>query len=118
MKIIYKPRQAGKTTELIKIASDGRYKLIVCCHQDAVDMVWRLAHQLKEEGVIKNLPPMPITMAQFLEGRFAYGRNIESFLIDDVEHYFWRFSRGVPVEAMSITKDEEGANPSQTKKVK
>ena len=107
MKIIYQPRHSGKTTELIKIASEGRYKLIVCGHQNAVDMVWKLAHTLKEEKVIKNLPPMPITMAQFLEGRFAHGRNIESFLIDDIEPYFGRFARGIPIEAISVTKDEE-----------
>jgi len=100
MKVIYRPREAGKTTELIKLAAadeKGDCKYIVCATQ--ADCT-RIAEQAKEMGV--NIW-YPITFLEFLSGLY-YGRNIKSFLIDDVDRLLLRLSR-VPIEAITLTKD-------------
>lgn len=104
MKIINKPRQSGKTTELIKLASKGRYKLIVVRDRKTVDQVWRRILELKELKEIENTPPQPITYQEFLDTRYA-GQNIESFLIDDAD-YFLQYLTSVKVEAITLTGGE------------
>ena len=48
----------------------------------------------------KNIP-LPITYDEYLKGNF-YGKNIESFLKDNVDMFITYLSKGVPVEAITI----------------
>lgn len=105
MKIISRPRQSGKTTELIKLASKGRYKLIVCLNQRDVDRVWKLILDLKKKKVIKNTPPQPITHQQFLDGCYARGMNIEAFLIDEIQELL-KLLTPTEIEAITLTENE------------
>lgn len=102
MKVIHKKRGAGKTTELIKLASKGRYKMIVCHSRIEVDRVWKLILQMEKDKEIKGHPPQPITYQEFLETRYM-GRNIEAFLIDNVDLFLQSFTP-VKIEAITITK--------------
>ena len=55
MTIINKPRMSGKTTELIKLAYNGRDKRILCHSQEDCRRVFNLAQELE-------MPiPFPIT---------------------------------------------------------
>ena len=103
MKIIYKPRQAGKTTELIKLASKNNYSLIVC--HNRVEAT-RIFHCAKRIGYAI---PMPITYYEFLDKGF-YGKNIDSFLIDNVKKFLQYLVRtelgtSVKIEAITINKE-------------
>ncbi|MBT9166751.1 MAG: hypothetical protein DDT19_00075 [Syntrophomonadaceae bacterium] len=98
MKIIYRPRGKGKTTELIKLASEGRYKLIICPSRDESQRIFRLAQELKMKI------PFPITYREFLAGQYALGRNIEELLIDNVE-LFLQYLTPIKIGAISITKE-------------
>jgi len=109
MKIIYRPRQSGKTTDLIKLASKGRYKLIVCRDQRDVDRVWKLILDLKKKKVIKNTPPQPITYQEFLDGRYAMGRNIEAFLIDEAQELL-KLLTPANIEAITLSHQEDYTN--------
>jgi len=104
MKIIYKPRQMGKTTELIKLAAKGRYKLIVCHSRREAHRVFQLAMKMKKDKIIKQSIPLPITYQEFLDGKYAMGRNIEAFLIDDVDLLI-TYLTPIKVEAISINKE-------------
>jgi len=104
VKIIYKPRGAGKTTELIKIASNGEHKQIVCRTSSVADQIWQTILKMKEDDEIKCLPPKPISYLQFLNKEYR-GKNIESFLIDDVD-IFLHCLTDIRIEAISVTKND------------
>ena len=106
MKIIYKPRLAGKTTELIKLASKGKYKLIVCYSRQDADRIFKHSLEMEKRKEIKHHPPLPITYDEFLRGKY-YGKNIESFLIDNAEFLITYLSKGVPIEAITLTKENK-----------
>ncbi len=95
MEIIHSPRQSGKTTKLIEKAHNGRYKIIVCHSREEADRIFQVAMRME-----KNIP-LPITYDEYLKGNF-YGKNIESFLIDNVDMFITYLSKGVPVEAITI----------------
>jgi len=94
MEIIYKPRQLGKTTEIIKLsAKNGGY--IVCMSHSEAERVFQQARTMK-----LNIP-FPITFHEFITGEY-YGKGIKSFLIDNAEILLQQISR-VPIEAISFT---------------
>lgn len=97
MKVIHKPRQAGKTTELIKLASqEGGY--IVCHSRDEACRISKTAEESGKQILF------PITYDEYLNGSFC-GKNIKAFYIDNVELLLSRIARGVPVKAISINKE-------------
>jgi len=98
MKVIHKPRRTGKTTELIKIASqEGGY--IVCYSYEEVYRISKTAEEMGEQILF------PITYDEFLNGSFC-SKNIKAFYIDNVELLLSRISMGVPVNAISVNKEE------------
>ena len=97
MKIIIKPRGMGKTTELIKLATNGRYKLIVCHNHNEAQKIFQQARKMKLKI------PLPISYQEFLDKQY-YGKNIESFLIDNVD-MFLTYLTSVPIEAISFNDD-------------
>ena len=97
MKVIHKPRQTGKTTELIKIAAqEGGY--IVCNSSDEAYRISKAAEEIGKQILF------PITYDEYLNGFFC-GKNIKAFYIDNVEFLLSRISRGVPVNAISVNKE-------------
>jgi len=109
VKVIHKPRQTGKTTELIKIASqEGGY---IVCHSR--DEAYRISKTAEESG-----KPIlfPITYDEYLNGLFC-GKNIKAFYIDNVELLLSRIARGVPVNAISVNGEYVLFNDLQETKV-
>lgn len=77
MNLIIRPRQGGKTYEIIKEACKHQ-SYIVCINRIEVDRIFQEARQMKLEI------PFPITWAEFVEKRY-YGRGINSFMIDNLD---------------------------------
>jgi hypothetical protein len=101
MKIIHTPRGAGKTTQLIKIASEKEYKLIVCHSRSEVHRVWEMILKMKELKEIENLPPMPITYQEFLDRQYV-GKHIDEILIDNAD-LFLQYLTPIKIGAISLT---------------
>lgn len=105
MHVIHKERNAGKTTELIALASDeGGY---IVCHSH------KEAHRISRVAEISGKQiPFPITYDEYLRGSFC-GRNIKAFYIDNVDLLLARIAKGVPVKAISINDDCRSAGTIQ-----
>jgi hypothetical protein len=89
----------GKTTEIIKIAAEN-YSYIVCLsHRECA----RVAKYAEELGL---KIPFPMTMDEFMNGRFYRPGIKGGFVIDNAEAIIQRLAKGVTVRAMSV--NEEG----------
>jgi len=98
MKVIYKSRGRGKTTELIEHAKTLKgYNLIVCSDRKATHRLWKLILEKKYDL------PMPITFDEFINQQYC-GRNINAFLIDDADLLIQYMSREVKIEAITLLK--------------
>jgi len=97
MKIINKPRCTGKTTELIKIASEEN-SYIVCRHEHEAR---RIAEQAESMGLNINFP---ITFNDFIQHRFFEG-GINSFLIDCADGLLQGLAGNVPIKAITTTEE-------------
>jgi hypothetical protein len=97
MEIIQKPRNDGKTTELIKKSAEN-FSYIVCHdHQEA--------HRISEQARLMELNiPFPITFNEFLQGQFS-GRGINSFLIDNADWLLNSLAKGVEIKCITLTKE-------------
>lgn len=99
MKVICQARQEGKTTKIIiRAAATGGY--IVC--QSPAE-AFRIYGQAKKMGLDINFP---ITFTEFLNGAFQ-GKNISAFHIDNVDTLLSLLARGIPIDSISLTKDED-----------
>lgn len=101
MKIIYRKKQTGKTTELINISS-GTGQYIVCRSFDNCGQIANMARKLGKHILY------PMSYREFTQGHFA--RTIKGFLIDDVEMLLCYMTNGVPVSAITIEKHKELAD--------
>lgn len=101
MKVICKPRNSGKTTQLIKESHD-KWLYIVCINREAAD--WTFDYAIHKLGIDI---PNPITFDDLVKGKFC-ARGIKGFLIDDfdlmIEQLLNRISRGVPIETIVINE--------------
>ena len=98
MKVICKPMNSGKTTELIELAQ-GRYKLIVCCSvKEAHRIFW------KARRMDINIA-YPITYNQFKRQDY-HSLGVTSILVDNVD-LFVQSLTPVPIEAITITENDE-----------
>lgn len=98
MKVIYKERQTGKTTELIDIASqNGGY---IICHSR--DEAYRISKEAEKNG--KQIL-FPLTYDEYLDGSFC-GKNIKAFYIDNVDFLLSKIAKGVQVKAFTINKED------------
>lgn len=78
MKVITRPRQGGKTTEVIKLAS-RTYAYIICPDRQQVQHVASLARKMGVDI------PFPLTWREFLEKQY-YGAGIKGgFVIDNLD---------------------------------
>lgn len=98
MKVILKPRQSGKTTEIIKEAAKD-FSYIVCEDPDRCQKISAMA-----KGLDLDIP-FPITYREFIDGRF-YGNGVRGFVIDNTDSLLRQIARGVSIGAISITQDE------------
>ena len=97
MKIIYKDRGKGKTTDLIKLSAEKDYH-IVC-------MGMNECHRIADQAIDMGLSiAMPITFDHFLTRRLYKAKG---FLIDNADMLLSQLGGG-KVKAMSITKSSTG----------
>lgn len=96
MKVIVKPRQAGKTEELLELAVE-HFAYIVCPTMSQVQYLWDRA---RDAGITSKMP-MPISFDEFVSGRYRAG-GIKAFIIDDLDLCIQQMTR-VPVIAVSLT---------------
>ena len=101
MKVYVRPRQGGKTHELIKFAATERL-VIVCA---SVEMVRLIEERAKGMGLDI---PKPLSFPQFSNGAHR-GRRIKGFAFDDAELYLQMLAGPVPVAAVSMTGAVEPA---------
>lgn len=105
MKTIIGDRGTGKTTELIKISAKTQ-NYIVCAG-------FREAAGIEKMAKSMNLKiPFPITYYEFLERKY-YSKNINGFLIDDLERFFQVISTRVPINAITINNTPPNELPVQ-----
>lgn len=95
MKVIYKPRQSGKTMDLIRMSANTD-KVIVCSNQTNRENI-----QNKAEILGLNIPE-PITYSQFVQGEYR-SKKISKFLIDDAEYLLEILGGVIGVEAITLT---------------
>ena len=97
MEVICKPRQCGKTTEIIKMCAEyGGY--IVCINKDETH---RVAQQAREMGL---KIPLPISADEFLKGQY-HGAGVKRFYLDNVDLLLQQMT-SVPIKAISLTNEE------------
>lgn len=94
MKVIARPRQGGKTTELVRLAAD-EFLYVVCSNSERVRQIARMAR-----GMGLNIPE-PLTWREFSDGHY-YGQGIKGFVIDDLDTCIQEMTH-VPVRAVSLT---------------
>ena len=95
--MIVRDRQAGKTTDLIRLAAEN-FAYIVCPNQRQATQI---ARQAKGMGLDI---PFPLTADEFVRGEF-YGRGIRGFLFDNLDQIMQQMAHGVPVIAASWTAE-------------
>lgn len=97
MKVICRPRQMGKTYDLIKrCASEGGY--IVCCAHKEVDKVYNMAKCMN-----LNIP-FPITYTEFILGHYPPA-GVKKFHIDNLDLCLQMYSK-VPISTITLTSGE------------
>ncbi len=94
MKIIYRPRCTGKTTELIEMALAENLYIICANHKECINIS-------RQSQMMEKFIPFPLTYDEFINKRFC-GRNINGFLIDNVEILLQYMAGIVPVKAMAF----------------
>ena len=104
MRIIIRPRLAGKTFEIIKYASE-KNRLILCFSRIEADRVWNEMILMHEDGKISNLPPRPMSMTEFLDGR-ARGKHYDGVLIDNADVVLQMLVSPQKLEAISLNTDK------------
>jgi hypothetical protein len=97
MKIICKPRRAGKTTELIQIAHENGY--YICCDRGSVNRIFRYA---KDIG--KNIR-FPLMYEELMERKF-YKPGVKGILIDNADILLSRIAGGNLIKAITLTQEE------------
>lgn len=97
MKIITLPRQAGKTTELIKLCAEEK-AYIVCPTLSDCENIFALSKKLDI-----NIP-FPISWHEFISKRY-HAPGIKKFLIDDLDRCIQMLS-SLPIKAVSLNLDD------------
>ena len=100
MKLIYRPRQTGRTTELIKQCAAYNYAIIVCPTRVSADYIFQKSKELGE-----NIP-LPICISEFCTGRFN-NRHVDAFLFDDLDSCLRVLAKGVPIDSVVFEEAED-----------
>jgi hypothetical protein len=97
MEVYAKPRQRGKTTDLIKLAAE-EFLYIVCIDRTEVR---RVADEAREMGLDI---PFPLTWHEFASGLY-HGHGIQGFVIDNLDLCIQQVTPA-PIRAVSLTVPE------------
>lgn len=97
MKVIYRPRSAGKTTELIKAAADYN-GYIVCADRERIKNIMKIANDINV-GI-----NFPLTFDEFINKQYC-AAGIKKVLIDDVDQLLQMITN-VPIKVVTISQDE------------
>ena len=100
MKIIARPKGAGKTTDLIKMSAKHYYH-IICRNRYEAGRIYR---QARNHGLGI---PHPITYTEVTSAEF-HPSKIKGFLLDDLEDFLIYLLHGVIIHAVTITTKEDG----------
>lgn len=100
MKIIYRKRQTGRTSELIEECAKYKYAIIVAPTLKRAQFIFNQALKMGKQI------PMPISFREFVERRYC-GRLINAFLFDDLDDSLTQMAAGVPVTTVVFQKDGE-----------
>lgn len=102
MKVIYRERQTGRSTELIKMCAEHDYSIIVCPTLIRASYLFKMANDMGYKI------PMPTTFRDFMNRHYE-PRFINSFLFDDLDASLCELAMNVPIEAVVFEKKEETA---------
>ena len=102
MKVIARPRQGGKTTDLVRLAA-AEFLYVVCPDRQQVRHVQRVARDMGLDI------PFPMTWGEFLRGDYR-SKGVKGFVIDNLDLCIQGMSH-VPVRAVSLT-DEDAPLPA------
>ncbi len=100
MKVIARPRQGGKTTDLIKLAAE-EFLYVVCPDRQQVRYVQRVAQDMGLDI------PFPMTWGEFLRCDYR-SKGVKGFVIDNLDLCIQQMT-SVPVRAVSLTDAEAPA---------
>jgi hypothetical protein len=99
MKTIIRPRQSGKTTDLIRLSASLPY-----CNYIVVSTYERARFVAKQADQLGLNIAFPITAVELLRGEFSRA-NIKGFLFDDADDLLCSLCKGVPIVAVTITDE-------------
>ena len=105
MKKIIRPRQAGKSSELIRIAEETNAYIIVATRARAVC----LADMAQKQG--RHIL-YPVTLREYEQSRFR-GSYIRHVLIDDADAVLEQVFKEVTIDAITITECVMEQEPSE-----
>ena len=94
MKIIVRPRQGGKTTELVKMAHKHNGYIVCLNHLE-------VARVFEESQHMECKINFPITFHEFLNHEYN-DKGVKKFYIDNVEMLIQQLTN-VPIEAITLT---------------
>ena len=105
MKKIIRPRGAGKSSELIRIAEETNAYIIVATRARAV----YLAHMAQKQG--RHIL-YPVTLREYEQSRFR-GSYIRHVLIDDADAVLEQVFKEVTIDAITMTECVMEQEPSE-----
>lgn len=97
MNIIYRKRNSGKTTELIKRAAECNGHIV--CHP------YQIISIMKDADKMGLNIPKPISYGEFIDKDY-YGKGVDYFLIDDVELLLERLTT-VKITDITISENDK-----------
>lgn len=100
MNKIIKPRGAGKSLELIKIAEETNAYIVVPTRRDALNLM-----KLAEKHGHKIL--FPVTLGEYMRNGMK-GSFVKHILIDDADIILQMLFRDVAVDAITMTDEKAG----------
>jgi hypothetical protein len=104
MRVICKPRRAGKTTDLIKMAAQSQAYIVVMHRREAQ----RIAEQAEEMGLDIRFP---VTFEELLQTKMV-GSFVRNIIIDNADILLERLLGNLKIECISLTEEDtrkEGA---------
>ena len=103
MEVIARPRGAGKTTELVKLAYKNNACILVASNQQR-DIVWDIALKMGMESM-----PYPVTLKELQERRVGQGLIRRGFIIDNADIMLQEII-GFPIHAITVSTNDISAN--------
>ncbi len=99
MKVIARPVSQGKTGEAIRLAAEG-FLTIVCANRRRVQDVAAYAGRMGLDI------PFPLTFKEFKKDQFCH-KSIKGFVIDDADQLLMILCKGVSLDAITVTADQQ-----------